>query len=125
MYVEERNGHVIRKYLGYVRFDCPEVVTLINKLYDLLALYLNHFQAVHRTEKKEPVGSKYKRIYENVAKAPYTRMLMHEQVPDTVKAKLRAEHETLNPLLLKRKIDTLLTKIMKLQKTATRKPTGL
>ena len=125
MYVEERNGHVIRKYMGYVRFDCPEVVTLINELYDVLALYLNHFQAVRRTEKKERVGAKYKRTYEKVAKTPYTRMLLHEQVPETVKAKLRAEHETLNPLLLKKKIDTLLTKIMKLQKTATRKPKGL
>ncbi len=125
MYVEERNGHVIRKYLGYVRFDCPEVVAVINELYDVLALYLNHFQSVRRTEKKERVGAKYKRTYEKVAKTPYTRMLLHEHVPETVKATLRTEHEALNPLLLKKKIDTLLTKIMKLQKTATRKPNGL
>lgn len=23
MYVEERNGHVIRKFIGYLRLDCP------------------------------------------------------------------------------------------------------
>jgi hypothetical protein len=70
MYVEERNGHVVRKYLGYTRFDCIDVVGVINEMYDLLALYLNHFQAVRRTLTKERVGAKYKRTYEKVPKTP-------------------------------------------------------
>lgn len=118
MYVEERNGHVVRKYVGYVRFDCPAVMPLMNELYDMLALYLNHFQAVRRTETKERVGAKYKRTYEKVAKTPYRRMLEHDAVSEAVKEKLRAEHETLNPLLLKKELDRLIAKILKLQKTA-------
>jgi hypothetical protein len=89
MYVEERNGHVVRKYLGYTRFDCREVVNIINGMYDLLALYLNHFQAVRRTLSKERVGAKYKRTYEKVPKTPYQRMLEHSDILDTVKAQLR------------------------------------
>ncbi|TAL19727.1 hypothetical protein EPN90_02520 [Patescibacteria group bacterium] len=58
MYVEERNGHVVRKFLGYGRFDCPEVVPLLNDLYDLLNPYLNHFLPVRRTMNKERVGAK-------------------------------------------------------------------
>ena len=71
MYVEERNGHVVRKYLGYTRFDCIEVVPLINELYEVLEYYLNHFQTVRRTIEKERVGAKYLRKYEKVAKTPY------------------------------------------------------
>lgn len=116
MYVEERNGHIVRKYLGYIRFDCPDVVPLINELYDVLALYLNHFQTVRRTLSKERVGAKYVRTYEKVPQTPYQRMLYHKDVSDEVKERLRAEHERLNPLGLKEKIDTLVTKIIKKQR---------
>lgn len=116
MYVEERNGHVVRKYLGYARLDCPNVVPVMNEFLDVLGLYLNHFQAVRRTLSKERVGAKYRRTYEKVAQTPYQRMLNHVTVPDEVKERLRREHETLNPLFLKRNIDTLISKIMKIQR---------
>ena len=91
----------------------------MNELYAALALYLNHFQAVRRTETKERIGAKYKRTYEKVAKTAYTRMLEHPVVSDAVKERLRADHEKLNPLLLKRELDRLIGKILKVQKTAT------
>ena len=125
MYVEERNGHVVRKYLGYVRFDCKDVVPVLNKLYDVLALYLNHFQAVRRTHSKERVGAKYRRTYEKIAKTPYQRMLEHPAVPQETKEALRAEHEKLNPLLLKREIDKLTARVLTLQKNATAVPKSL
>lgn len=118
MYVEERNGHVVRKYLGYMRLDQKELVKMVNELYDVLALYLNHFQAVRRTLSKERVGAKYRRTYEKTPKTPYQRMLEHEKVPEEVKEKLRAEHAKLNPLLLKKEIDRLTAKILQVRKTA-------
>lgn len=108
MYVEERNGHVVRRYLGYRRFDCPKVVPLMNDFYEVLGLYLNHFKAVRRQLSKERVGAKYIRKYEKVAKTPYQRVLEHPAIDDTIKKKLRAEHATLNPLTLKREMDKLL-----------------
>lgn len=116
MYVEERNGHVVRKYLGYTRLDCPDSVVLVNRLYDVLALYLNHFQAVRRTLSKKRVGAKYIRTYEKHPRSPYERMLTHSAVSESVKAQLRAEHEKLNPLVLKKEIDILIAKIMKKQR---------
>lgn len=118
MYVEERNGHIVRKHLGYMRLDCPEAVTVINALYDVLGLYLNHFRAVRRMASKVRVGAKYVRTYEKKAQTAYQRVLAHSGVSDEVKAKLRAEHETLNPLLLKKEIDTLKEKIYQAQKAA-------
>lgn len=108
MYVEERNGHVVRRYLGYRRFDCPQVVPLMNDFYQVLGLYLNHFKAVRRQLSKERVGSKYVRKYEKVAKTPYLRVLEHPAVDECIKEKLRREHATLNPLILKQDMDRLL-----------------
>ncbi len=109
MYVEERNGHVVRKYLGYRRFDCPTVVLLMNNFYRVLGLYLNHFKAVRRQVSRERVGSKYVRKYEKVARTPYQRVLEHPAINEIVKKKLRAEHDALNPLSLKREVDKLIT----------------
>lgn len=115
MYVEERNGHVVRRYLGYRRFDCPKVVPLMNDFYDALSLYLNHFKAVRRQVSKERVGAKYVRKYEKVAKTPYQRVLEHPAVDETVKEKLRGEHAALNPLLLKREMDKRLDAVNNMQ----------
>lgn len=111
MYVEERNGHIVRRYLGYTRFDCPDCLPIINKLFDVLELYLNHFRAVKRQISRTRVGAKYVRTFEKVPQTPYQRLLAHPSISDEVKEKMRTIHATLNPLLLKRKIDILLKDI--------------
>jgi len=87
MYVEERNGHVIRKMVGYINLDCEEVVDVLNEYYDVMTLYLIHFVCVRRMIGKEKSGSKYIRIYEKVPKTPSQRILENEYVKDEVKEK--------------------------------------
>lgn len=116
MYVEERNGHVIRKTVGYTRLDCPHAVDALNMLYDVLTPYLIHFVAVRRTLEKEKVRSKYRRIYERVPKTPYQRILEHPAVEESVKERLYKEHATLNPLVMKREIEKRLRTVYDIQK---------
>ncbi len=118
MCVEERNGHVIRRYLGWYRLDVIETLSLINELCDTVNLYVNHWKAVKRMTSKEKVGSKYRRHYEKRAMTPYERVLARSEISDEVKMKLRENHENLNPLMLLKKIDTLKKKIYELTKTA-------
>ena len=117
MYVEERNGHVIRKTVGYITLDCPEAVGALNALYDVLTPYLLHFVAVRRMIQKERLNSKYKRTYEKTPKTPYQRILEHPQVLLKTKQRLTLEHAKLNPLILKRQIDL---KLKNLYDTQTR-----
>ena len=114
-FVEERNGHIIRKFLGYTRLDAKETVGAVNALYAVLAVYLNHFVPSRRTKEKMRVGAKYVRTYAP-AMTPYARALAHPKSTEEVKARLREEHTLLNPLLLKREVDRLKATIFAKQK---------
>lgn len=116
MYVEERNGHVIRRTVGYISLTCTEAVNALNELYDVLTPYLLHFVAVRRQTSKERMGAKYKRTYEKVARTPYQRILEHGGLSEEVKTALRTQHEQLNPLLLKREIEKRLKTLYTVQK---------
>ena len=116
MYVEERNGHVIRKHVGYLRLDCVPAVAALNHLYDVLAPYLLHFVAVRRTVRKEKIKSKYVRTYERKAQTPYARILAHPAVAEKVKIKLKTKHAQLNPLLLHREVEQRLRTLYAIQK---------
>lgn len=116
MYVEERNGHVIRKTVGYIRLDCSEAVAALNSLYDVLTPYLLHFVTVRRTLEKERIASKYRRSYEKIPKTPYQRILDHQAVATLIKKKLQKEHAKFNPLILKQEIDRRLQAVYDTQK---------
>lgn len=120
MYVEERNGHVVRKYLGYERIDVRDVIPLLNAMYEKLEVYLNHFIPVRRTLSKTRVGAQYIRTYEKASKTPYQRLMEHSAIENAIKEKVHSQHETLNPLRLKREIDAMITTIMKINRRGTK-----
>ena len=115
-FVEERNGHVVRAYVGYARLDVRETVDALNDLYDCLTPYLNHFIAVRRIVSKERIGAKWKVTREKVAKTPYQRVLERSDISEEVKNKLRAEHATLNPKTMKAAIDRLTKRVHDIQR---------
>lgn len=114
-FVEERNGHVVRAYVGYERFDVPAVVDALNDLYDVLTRYLNHFIASRRIVSKERIGARWKVTREKVAKTPYQRVLERNDVSEEVKNKLRLEHAKLNPATMKKEIDRLTKRVHDIQ----------
>jgi transposase InsO family protein len=115
-FVEERNGHVVRRWVGYSRLDAREVVAALNAGYDVLTPYLNHYVASRRTTAKERVGAKWKITREKQSKTPYERILERTDASEEAKTKLRQEHEILNPLTMKREIDRRLQIVFSLQK---------
>lgn len=114
-FVEERNGHIIRRWVGYTRLDTQKAVDALNAVYDILNPYVNHFVASRRIVSKERIGSKWKITREKKALTPYQRVLQRSDVSEDVKTKLQQEHEKLNPLLLKREIDIRLEKVFDIQ----------
>jgi len=114
-HIEQNNGNTVRRFVGYVRLDVPEIVPLMNELYDVLDLYINHFIPTRKCIKKTKTGSKYRRVYDKT-KTPYQRALHHKAIDASLKKQLRLEHVQLNPLHLKKQIDTLIKTIYKYQR---------
>ncbi|MGB8647954.1 MAG: transposase, partial [Anaerolineae bacterium] len=106
-YVEQKNWSVVRRLVGYARYDTPRQVQLLNQLYSVYLLYVNHFLPVMKLLRKERQGSRTKRIYDE-PKTPYQRVLDAPTVSKVAKAKLRAQHRTLDVVHLKQQIDKFL-----------------
>lgn len=112
-FVEQKNYSVVRKAVGYLRYDTEEELKTLNELYEHLRLYTNFFQPTMKLVEKKRVGSKVKKKYDQ-AKTPYQRVLESLYVSQESKEKLKQEYAKLNPVELKRKITKLQNKLIKL-----------
>lgn len=115
-HIEQKNGAIVRNFLGHGRIDTPKQVSLMNQLYEgPLYYYVNFFQPSQKCMRKEKVGSRYVRKFD-VAQTPYQRVLADERITQSVKDELTQLYETLNPLKLKQEVDTLIKKIWNTKK---------
>ena len=105
-FVEQKNYSVVRRAVGYRRYDTPEELQALNDLYALLRLYTNYFQPVMKLVEKTRIGSKVRKRYDR-AKTPYCRVLQSRAVPKEVKQELKRIYATLNPVWLGREINRL------------------
>ena len=112
-FVEQKNWSVIRRAVGYARYDTDKELSILNELYVYLRLYVNFFQPVRKLIKKERIGSKVIKRYDE-AKTPYRRVLASPDIEDEIKMKLKSQYDMLNPAELKRKITKLQNKLLKL-----------
>ena len=111
-FVEQKNYSVVRRAVGYARYDTEAQLALLNELYATLRLYTNFFQPTMKLKSKERVGSKVTKRYDE-AQTPYQRVLAAPQVSEAEKERLRAKYQTLNPAALKRKLMRLQERLMK------------
>jgi hypothetical protein len=112
-YVEQKNWSVVRRALGYLRYDTQRELEIINRLQGYLRLYTNHFQPVMKMIEKTRVGSRVKKKYDK-PRTPYQRVLYSPHVGEERKEVLTKEHLKLNPAELKRQITKLQDKLRKI-----------
>jgi len=102
-YVEQKNWSIVRQLVGYDRYEGQQACDALQRLYEVVRLYTNVFQPSMKLVSKERIGAKVKKKYD-AAKTPYQRVLASEQGTEEVKAALRQEYLTLNPVTLLRQI---------------------
>ena len=112
-YVEQKNYSIVRRAVGYLRYDTQEEVDILNELYIYLGQYCNFFIPAQKLVSKTRKGSKVSKKY-NEAKTPYRRVLECYGIDDKIKEKLKVKYDSLNPAELKRKISVLQNKLLKL-----------
>ena len=105
-YVEQKNWSVVRRLVGYSRFETEEELRVLNQIYDVARLYQNFFQPSLKLASKERVGAKVTKRYDK-AQTPYQRVLQSDQVDAEVKDRLRETFNQLNPVELRRRIAAL------------------
>ena len=93
--------------------DTDKELSILNELYGYLRLYVNFFQPVRKLIKKERIGSKIIKRYDE-AKTLYRRVLDSPDIEDKVEVRLRRECAMLNPAGMKRKITKLQNRLLKL-----------
>jgi hypothetical protein len=98
-FVEQKNGAVVRRLMGYGRFDGAETARVMARLYAVARLYVNFFQPSFKLKEKRREGAKVIKRYHNPS-TPYERALAHPMVTEAVKKRLREQYRTLDPVAL-------------------------
>lgn len=112
-FVEQKNYSVVRRAVGYLRYDTAEELESLNELYRYLRLYVNFFQPVMKLKEKTRIGSRVKKRYDT-PKTPYQRVRESKHIDRATKKRLKRQYEKLNPAELKRTITKLQNKLMEL-----------
>ena len=112
-HVEQKNWSVVRRLIGYDRFETEEELALLRTIYDDWRLFVNFFQPVLKLVAKQRVGSYVKKEYD-IASTPYRRVLAANLVSFEDKARLMSIYYQLNPVTLRKQIDDNIAILWKL-----------
>ncbi len=117
-YVEQKNNSVVRRSVGYARFDSPQALAALNELYIQLRLLVNFVFPSAKLVSKSRSGARVIRRYDRPL-TPFARVCAHPAVSDEVKEQLMAIHKSLDPLTLARKFRSLQDSLIPLAATVT------
>ena len=106
-YVEQKNWSVIRRLVGYDRYDSAPQVRLLNQLYDAYRLYVNFFLPIVKLQRKVRVGSRTQKVYD-LPQTPYARLLASNRLNPHEQQSLREHYSRLDVVDLKQTIDELI-----------------
>lgn len=103
-HVEQKNWSVVRRLVGYDRYETEEELELLKTIYLDHRLYVNFFQPVLKLVSKHRIGSKVIKRYD-VASTPFRRVLASSHISVANKARLQYQYVQLNPVALRNRID--------------------
>jgi hypothetical protein len=112
-HVEQKNGNVVRRLVGYDRYTSKAAYQCLDRLYHLVRLYLNFFQPTMKLISKTRHGAKVRKVYET-AQTPYQRLLEANVLTEVKKAELAGAYQGLNPVLLLKQINGSLEQLWRL-----------
>ena len=104
-WVEQKNGSIVRRLVGYGRLSGVEATKALATLYASSRLYVNFFQPSFKLKSKTRDGARVHKIYFTPA-TPCERLLAHAGTETALKARLKAQFESLDPVRLLQNIRT-------------------
>ncbi len=104
-WIEQKNGAVVRRLVGYGRLEGTAATAALGKLHEVGRLYVNFFQPSFKLKSKTRQGAKVSRKYYPPA-TPCERLLADDRVTNECKDELRKTFASLDPVRLLREIRT-------------------
>ena len=111
-HVEQKNGSLVRRLIGYDRLDIPQQALLLDKIYQDLRLYTNFFQPVLKLIGKVQLDHHTIKQYD-IAATPYQRIQASPDIALDIKARLANLYVQLDPVLLRTSIDQKVDRLWK------------
>jgi hypothetical protein len=107
-HVEQKNGAVVRAWIGHDRYATRAAYRQLARVSGLLRAHVNFFQPVQRLLHKHRQGAQVRRVYDR-AHTPYQRLVASGVLTPAGHRQLAAEYAALHPLRLRRDLDAALT----------------
>jgi hypothetical protein len=102
-WVEQKNGAIVRRLVGYGRLSGLAATQALAQLYNASRLYVNFFQPSFKLKSKTRDGARVSKTYHAPA-TPCDRLLASPRVSEAVKSALKEQFDHLDPVLLLRDI---------------------
>jgi hypothetical protein len=103
-HVEQKNWSVVRQLIGYDRYEGQAACDQLNRIYDLLAVYVNAWLPVMKLTGKERQGSKVRKQYDT-AMTPYRRALVAAVVTPEDEETIEQQIKASGPMALRHRLD--------------------
>jgi hypothetical protein len=115
-WVEQKNGSVVRRLVGYRRFEGLETARVLGELYATSRLFVNFFQPSFKLAEKQRDGAKVYKRYHAPA-TPYQRLLDEPRTSEQTRQQLQETAAKLDPVRLLRDIRAAQQKLVVLADT--------
>jgi len=112
-HVEQKNGNVVRRLVGYDRYTSKAAYQCLERIYDCVRLYMNFFQPTMKLLEKTRNGAKVHKVYDT-AQTPYQRLLRSSVLSDSKRAEMAATYSSINPVQLLEQLNGNLEQLWKL-----------
>jgi hypothetical protein len=112
-HVEQKNGNVVRRLVGYDRYTSKAAYQCLERLYASVRLYTNFFQPTMKLVSKTRHGAKVNKVYDT-ARTPYQRLLESGVLTEPKRQELAATYHNLNPVHLLKQINENLESLWRL-----------
>jgi hypothetical protein len=112
-HVEQKNGNVVRRLVGYDRYSSKVAYQCLERVYCNVRLYMNFFQPTMKLWSKTRHGARVHKVYQR-AETPYQRLLRRGILSQAKQAEMAAVYNRLNPVLLLKQINANLEQLWRL-----------
>jgi transposase InsO family protein len=119
-FVEQKNGAVVREYVGYDRLEGLEEQALLAAVYKPLVPLLNFFMPTQKLKSKTRVGSKELKVYDE-PRSPFLRLMEAAELPQGIKDSLGIQISLYNPVELQHTVNKAILRLRQRLAQANRK----